>query len=103
MAQMVAFETAFIRTFRASAALASPQSSAFLYSCHNSCAGDSVLFSRVAVANQTMMNALNAWWNRKRNGGNRTNGGGQTDFSDPCLWSMAGDDRRCNPTCYTAG
>ena len=57
MAQMVAFEQAFVRTFRASAAAAahaSPGSSGFLYSCHNHVAGDSPLFSEVVVGNRTM-------------------------------------------------
>ena len=61
MAQMVAFEQAFVRTFRASAAAAahaSPGSSGFLYSCHNHVAGDSPLFSEVVVGNRAMSAAV---------------------------------------------
>ena len=113
IAQMISFEEDFISTFKSSAAKASAASGAFLYSCHNHVAGDSVLFDRVTVAGRTMSEALSEWWGfesavragaageeheRRR----RRRGFGES-FAEPCLWRASGAERRCNPTCYKKG
>ena len=107
MDTMLAFERAFIRTFRASAAAVTTQSqpgtSSFIYSCHNHVAGDSPLFQRIIVANLSMAAAVQAWWGEERAAEppNQAGGSGLTDV--PCLWHRTGADRRCNPTCYKTG
>ena len=106
MSQMIAFERDFITAFRKSAERAIATSGAFLYSCHNHVAGDSELFNRVAVAGQTMSDALREWWADSA-GAAREHSNTKTalvnSFADPCVWYPSGAERRCNPTCYRQG
>ena len=101
MEKMIGFEEDFLARFKGVAARSSAASGAFLYSCHNHCAGDSALFGRVTVGGRTMSSELVRWWD-----GGATNGSSAAlgfSYDAPCIWLASGAERRCNPTCYTAG
>ena len=98
---LTGFEEDFLATFKGVAARSSAASGAFLYSCHNHCAGDSALFGRVTVGGRTMSSELVRWWD-----GGATNGSSAAlgfSYDAPCIWLASGAERRCNPTCYKAG
>ena len=101
MEKMIGFEEDFLARFKGVAARSSAASGAFLYSCHNHCAGDSALFGRVTVGGRTMSSELVRWWD-----GGATNGSSAAlgfSYDAPCIWLASGAERRCNPTCYKAG
>ena len=110
---MVQYEKDFLRLFAASFAAANGSGSgvagrhgAFIYSCHNHCAGDSVLYNRITVANKTMMQAVEEWWHGGSSNAVGPNGGIKhtaqldTAYAAPCVWHTAEGHRKCNPTCY---
>ena len=101
MEKMIGFEEDFLARFKGVAARSSAASGAFLYSCHNHCAGDSALFGRVTVGGRTMSSELVRWWD-----GGATNGSSAAlgfSYDAPCIWLASGAERRCNPTCYRPG
>lgn len=105
MSVMVQYEKDFLRTFAASFVASASGNGAFLYSCHNHCAGDSDLYNRIAVADQTMMQKVEGWWHRTSASASSSNAslweaGERYGYATPCLWNTADGHRKCNPTCY---
>ena len=107
MAAMRGFEVDFIKTFGVSLEAAQRKQpelghSGFLYSCHNHCAADSVLFDRITVAGVTVQAAVTTWWDGAQPAAAAA-AAAQPVVQPPCLWAAAGTERRCNPTCYSPG
>jgi hypothetical protein len=120
MAVMVGFERDYVAAFRASLGTArrsqlGSQHSGFLYSCHNHCAADSVLFDRISVGGVVVRDAVTQFWDQVCcqscaqmlaalpslcmdlsrhlfiwHSGIQVPGSPPLEVHDPCLWQVMG-------------